>query len=74
MKTELRLAPHSVLPGQNVIEIVWNGRLVGTVTGSDTTPGVRVISKYNKKVHVMNSGLEGEHPELILEVRLPEVN
>ena len=45
MKSELRLKPHSVLPGANVIEVVWNGRLVCTITGADG-PGVRIISKF----------------------------
>jgi len=45
LKAELRLKPHSVLPGANVIEVVWNGRLVCTIAGADG-PGIRVISKY----------------------------
>ena len=45
MKAPLELKPHSVLPGQQVVEVTWNGRLVCTVTGADG-PGVRIISKY----------------------------
>lgn len=44
-KTELRVVPHSVLPGEKVIEMWWQGKMIGTVTGHDL-PGVRVISKY----------------------------
>ena len=45
MKARLELKPHSVLPGQQVVEVTWNGRLVCTVVGADG-PGVRLISKY----------------------------
>jgi hypothetical protein len=47
-KTELRLAEHSVLPGQKVFEIWHGGQLIGTVCGADG-PGVRVISKHPMK-------------------------
>ena len=33
MKARLELKPHSVLPGQQVVEVTWNGRLVCTVVG-----------------------------------------
>lgn len=46
MKTELRLAPHSQLTGQYVVEVWYAGHLVGQVTGSDHEPGVRILSKY----------------------------
>lgn len=45
MKTELRLKPHYVLPGPQIVEIWHDGKLIGTVTGADG-PGVRIISKY----------------------------
>ena len=45
MKTELRLAPHSINPGQQVVEVWHNGQFIGEVTGADG-PGVRVISKH----------------------------
>jgi len=45
MKTELKLAEHSTIPRAQVVEIWWNGRMVGQITGADG-PGVRVISKY----------------------------
>jgi hypothetical protein len=45
MKARLELKPHSVLPGQQVVEVTWNGRLICTVVGADG-PGVRIISKY----------------------------
>jgi hypothetical protein len=31
MKTELRLTPHSILPGRTVIELWYNGHLIGTI-------------------------------------------
>jgi hypothetical protein len=49
MKSELRVVPHSELPGQNVIEVWHDGEFIATVTGA-TGPGVRVISKYINKV------------------------
>lgn len=45
MKAELRVKPHSVLPGVQIIEVWHDGRFVATVTGADG-PGVRVISKH----------------------------
>jgi hypothetical protein len=45
MKTELRLADHSVLPGTKVFELWYGGVFIGQVVGADG-PGVRVISKY----------------------------
>ncbi len=46
MKTELRLSPHSILPGQQVIEIWFAGEFIGQVTAATDGPGVRVISKH----------------------------
>jgi hypothetical protein len=45
MKTELRLAPHSGLPGQSVIELWHDGQFIGTVTGADG-PGIRIVSSF----------------------------
>ena len=45
MKTHLRITPHSVPPGANVVEIWHDGKLIGTLAGADG-PGVRIISKY----------------------------
>ena len=45
MKTELRLAPHSTLPGHQVIELWHDGQFIGQVCGADG-PGVRVLSKH----------------------------
>ena len=44
-KTELRKRKHRLLKGHATIEIWYNGRCLGTVTGADG-PGVRVISQY----------------------------
>lgn len=61
MKAELRLAPHEVLPGQNSIEVWWNGEMIAVVAGADG-PGVRVISKYP----LQRSGIAG--PVNVVEV------
>ena len=61
MKTILRLAPHSVLPGANVVELWHDGRLIGTVAGADG-PGVRIISKYAAQVDVAG--------DMVTEVRI----
>ncbi len=45
MKTELRLAPHSVIPGAKIIELWYAGQFIGQVVGADG-PGVRVLSKH----------------------------
>lgn len=70
MKTELRLAAHQILPGQNVIEIWWNGRMIGQVTGANDGPGVRVLSKYPLGVgYVENTRAT---PVCIVEVKVVE--
>lgn len=45
MRSELRVAPHSIHRGELVIEIWYDDRLVGQVTAADHA-GVRVLSKY----------------------------
>jgi len=45
MKTELRLRQHSVWVNHYVIELWYDDKFIGTVTGADG-PGVRVISKH----------------------------
>ena len=66
MKTELRLAPHSTIPGANIIEVRHNGAFIGQVTGADG-PGIRLVSKHLVK-------LEGPDIEMVdpmvLEIRL----
>ncbi len=44
MKTQLRLGDHEILQGQNVIELWYDGKFIGEVTGADG-PGVRITSK-----------------------------
>lgn len=44
MKTELRLAPHGVLPGEQVIELWYAGQFIGTVYGADG-PGLRLMTR-----------------------------
>lgn len=51
MKTELRIAKHSVLPGQCVVEIWHGGQFIGQVCGADG-PGVRVLSKHEVSAKV----------------------
>jgi hypothetical protein len=43
-KTELRLVPHTEIPGALAVELWYGGTFIGTVVGADC-PGVRVISK-----------------------------
>jgi hypothetical protein len=45
MKSELRIAEHSIVPDAQVVEVWYGGELIATVTGADA-PGVRVISKH----------------------------
>ena len=45
MKARLELKSHSVLLGQQIVEVTWNGRLVCRIVGTDG-PGVHLISKY----------------------------
>ena len=45
MKAQLRLDPHCFLTGQTVIEVWYDGQMVGTIYGADG-PGVRFISKH----------------------------
>lgn len=48
MKSELRLQPHSVTPGTQVIEVLRDGQLIATVVGSEL--GVKVITKHATQV------------------------
>lgn len=73
MKTELRLRPHAVLAGENVIELWYHGQLIGTVTGADG-PGVRVLSKYQIESRPVPSELDRgprTTPLNIIEVVVP---
>ncbi len=45
MKTELKLAPHSVIPDQQCVELWYDGQLIGTVYGA-IGPGVKLITKF----------------------------
>jgi hypothetical protein len=49
-KTELRLAPHRVMEGEQVIEVWHGGKMIATVTGRDG-PGVRVITRHPMIAH-----------------------
>jgi hypothetical protein len=61
MKTEIRLAPHSVLPSQNIIELWHDGQFIGQVTGADG-PGCRIVTKH--PVTVVDAG------DMVTEVRI----
>jgi hypothetical protein len=65
MKTEIRVVPHSVLAGANVIELWHDGQFIGAVVGADG-PGVRVISKHSMKA---KAGTDGQPPH-VLEVAI----
>jgi hypothetical protein len=67
MKTTLRLAPHSILPGAQVIELWYGAEFIGQVTGADGR-GVRVVSKYT--LHVSAVDPERATPIHILDVRI----
>jgi hypothetical protein len=45
MKAELRFVEHTQLPGQCVIEVRYDGKLIGWVCGADG-PGIRFISRH----------------------------
>ncbi len=45
MKTELRIASRSVIPGTVIIELWHDNTLIGEVTGAET-PGVRITSQH----------------------------
>ena len=65
MKTELLIKDHDVLPGAKVVELWYDGKLIGCVYGADG-PGVRVVSK-----HGMLSRLVGPiSPPFTTEVRI----
>jgi len=55
MKSELKIAKHSVIAGANIIEIWFDGKFVGQVTGADG-PGIRVLSKYSLDAKVIPKG------------------
>lgn len=55
MKAQLRYVQHDNLPGQATVEVLWDGKLVATVTGADG-PGVRVISRFNLQVTPLAMG------------------
>lgn len=50
MKTEIRVVPHLVIPGAQVVELWHGGQFIGTVVGADG-PGVRIISKHLRNSH-----------------------
>ncbi|HWY88245.1 MAG TPA: hypothetical protein VNX28_16155 [Gemmataceae bacterium] len=58
MKTEIRLAPHSVLPGQNIIELWWDGQFIGQVTDADG-PGCKRQGPLGTNVNDAYDGTAG---------------
>ncbi len=63
MKAELRLSNHSVLPGQKIIEIWFDGEFVGQVAGAEG-PGIRVLSKHQLEAELRAGGVN------VVEVRV----
>lgn len=45
MKAKLVLREHLVLPGENVIEVWYQGDMIATIAGADGA-GIRVISRH----------------------------
>lgn len=67
VKSQLRLQPHSIHPGSNVVEVWHEGKFIATVTGSDG-PGVRVITKHS--YDVVRGGPEGSEDLKVVEIRI----
>lgn len=44
-KAQLKLCPHAMLAGENVVEVRWGDQLLCTVAGGDGA-SVRIISKH----------------------------
>ena len=44
-KAKLKIADHSLLPGESVIEVYYEGEFIASIYGADG-PGVRIISKH----------------------------
>lgn len=49
LKTELKLVPHIVLPGKQVIELWHAGKFIGQICGA-AGRGVRIISNHPMSV------------------------
>ncbi len=45
MKSELKLYPHRITPGENIVEIWDEEEFIATVVGADAR-GIRIISKH----------------------------
>ena len=51
MKSEIRVRPHDIPSGANVIDVFWRGQ-PSALSPERTAPGVRVISQYEPDVTV----------------------
>lgn len=60
MKAELRFVEHTQLPGQMLIEVWHEGKLIGTVVGADG-PGIRFISKHEFEPAKWEPGIRFQH-------------
>lgn len=71
-KTQLKLAPHKQMPGQNCIELWYEGKFIGCVYGADG-PGIRVFSKHELQATDWTPGdlTEARGPSVI-EVRIQQ--
>jgi hypothetical protein len=68
LKAEIRIKPHTELPGHNVAEVWYAGIFIGQVVGADG-PGVRFLTKYfvNGEPRVTRRG------SIAVEVLLPGI-
>jgi hypothetical protein len=59
LKSELRIRPHTKIPGALVVEVWYNGQYIAQVCGQDG-PGVRILTKHPSALEV-ETGDEGVH-------------
>jgi hypothetical protein len=51
LKSELRIRPHTKIPGASVVEVWYNGQYIAQVVGQDG-PGVRILTKHPSSLEV----------------------
>lgn len=66
-KSKLTLKSHTLILGEEVVEIWYENILIGTVCGADG-PGVRVISKY--PMDIVRGGMGEGETIGVMEVRI----
>ena len=55
MKTELKFGPHFINAGESMVEVWYGDRFIASIYGADG-PGIRLISRFPKKVKVPEDG------------------